>query len=88
MLGNLVLAWGNLGVALMKFRSLWDLKIRCGSKDFRCGTKSRLERCGVKSWLETLKRLKDCRRSLERENKLLSWSSCKLLVLSVYHPKS
>ena len=26
---------------------LVDLKIRCGAKDFRYGTKSRLERCGT-----------------------------------------
>jgi len=56
-----VLAWGNLGVAI----TLKELKAYhinppfnktggpqnqvWGSKDFRCGAKSRLERCGAKS---------------------------------------
>ena len=54
-----VLALGNLGVAItLKELKAYhiihhstkpgDLKIRCGSKDFRCGGKSRLERCGAK----------------------------------------
>ena len=55
-----VLALGNLGVAItLKELKAYhiihhstkpgDLKIRCGSKDFRCGAKSSLEKCGVKS---------------------------------------